>query len=176
MIQSHKDEESVKKGKNQPRTEGTPTAKSRIDTATAEPTKDCDATEIASSEPQTTRKGGKRATRKKGAGKKIVQAQESGDKGTQEVSKEAKGASTPKVKKTTKATTRATTNPLSKVHFKSPDPREPSEIYWSVEISVTKVLHEKPSKGIDALTFMMGPGLELARRVTGQSTSTGPEL
>ena len=75
-----------------------------------------------------------------------------------------------------KKPTKTTANPLNKVHFKSPDPSEPSEIYWSVEIIITKVLNEKPSKGIDALTFMMGPGLELARRVTGQSRSSSPEL
>ena len=43
-------------------------------------------------------------------------------------------------------------------------------------INITKVKNEKPSRGIDALTFMMGPGLELERMVRGQNSSSTPEL
>lgn len=136
-------------------------------------TKDCRGKEInelnikkttkKTEEKQATAAKAPRTTRKKAS-------QKEEDNKTDEAAKKEAPTENQKPKKTMKI------KPHMKVFFRAPASSEMFTLHWSVAISTRKVQNKQSSKGIDALTFMMGPGLEFARMVTGHHTSSEPYL
>jgi hypothetical protein len=164
LMCGHKKEESKENKDNQSRTEETPAKQAHTDATTEKPTEKGDTDDTTETRTQETTRATRRKLKNdvklreaaKGSGskktrRKAIQATKTEDREVNEANKEGQATNTLQVRKTKKAIV----NPLNKVHFRSPAPSEPTKIYWSVAISIAKVQNGKPSKGKDALTFIV---------------------